>query len=161
MTNKMSKRLLGAVLMTVMLICIALAAVSCTTPTGDPVGEATVVVADKENVVSYTVPLSEIEDSGSGALALLEYLRDEEGLTVESTVGPYGVQLTRVGDIVNGEGGEYIYLYTSVEKDFDVSEYASSVEYGGKTLGNSGVGISEMSYEDGCVIFVGIYGYEY
>ena len=59
------------------------------------------------------------------------------------------------------EAGEFIYLYTSVAKDFDVSEYASTVEYQGKTLTSSGVGVSSMSVEDGAIIYITIIKYSY
>ena len=39
----------------------------------------------------------------------------------------------------------FVYIYTSVEADFDVSEYKSEVEYEGKTLVSSGKGFSEMT----------------
>ena len=50
---------------------------------------------------------------------------------------------------------EYIYLYTSVTADFDVSQYATTIDVDGKTLTNSGVGAADMTIEDGCVIYVG------
>lgn len=50
---------------------------------------------------------------------------------------------------------EYIYLYTSVTADFDVSQYAKTIDFDGKTLTNSGVGAADMTVEDGCVIYVG------
>ena len=41
-----------------------------------------------------------------------------------------------------------------MEKDFDVSEYATTVDYDGKTLTNSGVGVSQMSVKEGCTILI-------
>lgn len=59
-----------------------------------------------------------------------------------------------VDGITLGEN-EYIYLYTSVEKDFDVSQYALTVDWCGVTLTSSGVGASDMSIEAGCIIYIG------
>lgn len=52
--------------------------------------------------------------------------------------------------------GEYIYIYTSVEQDFDVSEYVQEVEYDSVTLTSSGFGADEMSIENGCIIYIGM-----
>ena len=51
--------------------------------------------------------------------------------------------------------GSYIYIYTSVEADFDVSEYRMEMDYNGKTLVSSGVGLDEMRLLDGAIIYVG------
>ena len=52
--------------------------------------------------------------------------------------------------------GEYIYIYTSVEQDFDVSEYVQEMEYDSVTLTSSGFGADEMSIENGCIIYIGM-----
>lgn len=52
--------------------------------------------------------------------------------------------------------GEYIYIYTSVEADFDVSEYVQSVEYDSITLTSSGFGADKMSIENGCIVYIGM-----
>lgn len=52
--------------------------------------------------------------------------------------------------------GEYIYIYTSVEQDFDVSENVQEMEYDSVTLTSSGFGADEMSIENGCIIYIGM-----
>lgn len=52
--------------------------------------------------------------------------------------------------------GEYIYIYTSIEQDFDVSEYVQEMEYDSVTLTSSGFGADEMSIENGCIIYIGM-----
>ena len=64
--------------------------------------------------------------------------------------------INKVGSLENNdETWEYIYLYTSVAQDVDVSEYATTVEYKGQTLTSSGVGASDMHLEDGAIIYIG------
>jgi hypothetical protein len=63
--------------------------------------------------------------------------------------------LSSVGELKqNLETGEYIYIYTSEEKDFDVSEYKKEMQYKGKTLVSSGVGSKDMTVKNGTVIYV-------
>ena len=52
--------------------------------------------------------------------------------------------------------GEYIYIFTSIEQDFDVSEYVQEMEYDSVTLTSSGFGADEMSIENGCIIYIGM-----
>ncbi len=52
--------------------------------------------------------------------------------------------------------GEYIYIYTSVESDFDVSDNATRVEYDSVSLTSSGFGADKMSIENGCIIYIGM-----
>ena len=70
----------------------------------------------------------------------------------------YGAYLTKVGSIANDSSkGKYVYVWTSVEEDFDTSAYALTVEYKGQTLTSSGLGISGMSVHDGAIIYVSYY----
>ena len=62
--------------------------------------------------------------------------------------------INAVDGITLGEN-EYIYLYTSVEKDFDVSQYALTLDWCGVTLTSSGLGASDMTLESGCIIYLG------
>lgn len=59
-------------------------------------------------------------------------------------------------DGINLGANEYVYLYTSVEKDKDVTQYALTVDWWmGTTLTSSGVGASQMTIEDGCTVLIG------
>lgn len=53
-------------------------------------------------------------------------------------------------------GSEYICLYTSVEKDFDVSQYATTLDWCGTTLVSSELGAASMTVEAGCTIYIGL-----
>ncbi len=115
------------------------------------VGKITLVVAE-EPAKEYTVDLSKLEIT-QGLMSVLEYLRDEEGLNLKIS----GTMLGEVGSLKNNaEAGEYIYIYTSVASDADVTENASAVEYNGQTLTSSGVGAADMTLSDGAVIYIGI-----
>ncbi|MGN0789824.1 MAG: hypothetical protein ACI4MY_07775 [Christensenellales bacterium] len=148
-------------------LIIALALVMCAVacqPTPEPptAGQATIVIAPLEGeATEYTVDLSDIAEGG-GVMAILDYLQDNDGLDYASEDGGYGAYLTKVGDLQqNYATGEYIYIYTSVAKDADVSQYASTVEYKGQTLTSSGVGVSSMTVEDGAIIYITIIKYNY
>ena len=145
------------------IVCLALALVLCAVacqPDMPSKGEVTVVVAPLEGeATEYKVDLSNITEGG-GVVAILDYLQANNGLEYTSEDSGYGAYLTKVGDLQQNDAtGEYIYLYTSVAKDFDVSEYASTVEYKGKTLNNSGEGVARMSVEDGAIIYITIIKY--
>ena len=82
-----------------------------------------------------------------------EYLKDKKGLTYDIS----GTMINSIGGLENDyDLGRYIYIFTSVEADFDVTEYKSEVEYDGKTLVSSGVGFNEMTLADGAVIYIGL-----
>ena len=84
-----------------------------------------------------------------------------ENVKVTELMDAEGIPYTMSGTMITGAGGltqsgnVYIYLYTSVEKDKDVTVWATELEYKGKTLVNSGVGILDMTVEDGCVVYIG------
>ncbi|MDD7350778.1 MAG: hypothetical protein PUG90_01140 [Clostridia bacterium] len=147
------------------IVCLALALVLCAVacqPDMPSKGEVTIVIAPLEGeATEYTVDLSDIAEGG-GVVAILDYLQANKGLKYTSEDRGYGAYLTKVGVLEEKpEAGEFIYLYTSVAKDFNVSEYASTVEYQGKTLTDSGVGVSSMSVEDGAIIYITIIKFNY
>ena len=116
----------------------------------DPVGNATLVIATEEMQV-YDLPLSKLSE-GKGLMPAFEYLKESEGLEYDVS----GTMINSVGGLENNyETQTYIYIYTSVEADFDVSEYKSEIEYEGKTLVSAGVGFSDMIITDGAVIYIG------
>lgn len=141
-----------------LLLIFILGGMLCACSKVDPVGEATVVLtADGESYEEYTVPLSKVNGE-LGALGLFVYLKEEEGLEYEADETAYGAYLTKVGSIANDSSkGKYVYVWTSVEEDFDTSAYALTVEYKGQTLTSSGLGISGMSVHDGAIIYVSYY----
>lgn len=62
--------------------------------------------------------------------------------------------LYKVGKL-EPEPPEYIYVYTSVESDFDVTEHATELTYNEVRLVSAGVGANDMSIVPGAIIFIG------
>lgn len=119
----------------------------------DSAGEMTLVIAG-DSIVKYEVDLDDVEIT-EGLVSVLKHLNEEEGLEYEIS----GTYLNKVGEVENNAAnaaeGKYLYIYTSVAEDIDVSQFAETVEYEGKTLTSSGVGATEMHIDDGCVIYIG------
>ena len=116
---------------------------------GSVEGYATVVL-EGEPETEYRVDLDEVE--GDTLLSVLAYLKDAEGLSYKLD----GTMLTEVGSVKQDpSAGVYLYLFTSVESDWDVSVYATTKEYGDMTLTSAGVGATEMSVCDGAVLYIG------
>ena len=110
------------------------------------------VVLGNENQTAYTVDLDEITVD-NGLFSVLDHLKKAEGLTY--SCDPSGF-LTEVGNVKQDTStGTYIYIYTSVEADQDVSQYATTMTYNGLTLISSGVGAKDMTVSDGAVIYIG------
>ena len=143
------KKILSLILALMLTLSIGLTLASCSE--NDSVGNATLVIATEEKQV-YDIPLSKLSE-GKGLLPVFEYLKAEKGLEYDID----GTMINNVGGLENDyDLGSYIYIYTSVEADFDVSEYKEEIEYDGKTLVSAGVGFNEMTLTDGAVIYIGL-----
>jgi len=148
-----------SLILALIVICSLLSISGCsdngttTTTTTTPEVKTMSLVIGTEEPTVYTVEIDKVEIT-DGLMSVLEYLKTEEGLEYASDDTGYGAFLTKVGALEQKDN-TYIYLYTSVEKDIDVSQYATTVEFEGKTLTSAGVGASEMTIEDGCIIYVG------
>ena len=113
-----------------------------------------VIGGAKEKI--YSVDFSGIEIT-EGAMSVVKHLATLGKLTYKADATGY---LTEIGDLKMDQAtATYIFLWTSVEKDFDVSEWATTKEWDGKTLTSSGLGISDMTVENGAVIYVGTVSY--
>lgn len=141
-----------------LLITIAAAAVfgltACTDPDGSDSdvfdqGAAMTLAIAEDPVREITVDISGM-DKDSDLIDVLEKC----GVSYELD----GTFLNAVGTLAP-QAPTYIYLYTSVEADKDVSQYGTTTEYGGKTLYNSGKGALDMTIEDGCTIYIGTITY--
>ena len=128
---------------------------ACINPDNDTEGTMTLVILDGENATEYVVDLAKIPsgDSSNGLIAILDYLKAGSKLTYTAEDSGYGAYLTQVGDLKQGDG-YYIYLYTDVDDDIDVSPYAMKVTYKDKEYVSSGKGVSLMSVKDGCTIII-------
>lgn len=150
---------LTLIIVTIALLCtLSLALFACTDPdtpdyaSGDTM---TLVLLEGDYVEEFTVDLEKFAASAQkseGLLAVLDYLKQTEDLTY--TTDASGL-LTQVNEIKQ-EGNKYVYLYTSVAKDEDLTQYASSIEYKGKTYPDSGVGAKDMTIEKDCVIIISV-----
>ncbi|MBD5100555.1 MAG: hypothetical protein HDT29_04720 [Clostridiales bacterium] len=131
---------------------LALTFVACIDPDNDSQGTMTLVLLNGDDAKEYTVDLSKIpsDSNQTGLMAVLDYLQSDGQLTYTEEGG----LLTKVGDLINGVDGKYIYIYTDVESDFDVSEYAVQITYKEKSYTNSGWGASQTSVKDGCTIVI-------
>ena len=89
----------------------------------------------------------------NGLLSVLDYLKAEKGLTYACDASGF---LTEVGGVKQDtSAGVYVYLFTSVVKDQDVSKYKTTQTYGDMTLVSAGVGTKDMTIENGAVIYIG------
>ena len=149
-----------AALLLLLLVAICISVVSC--GTNESVKGVITVVVENENVgtssvvdtTAYEVDLDKV--TGEGVKGVFEYLKENENLTFEMSSG----MINKLGSLYNDyTAGTYIYLYTSIEADFDVSQYKMTKEYGDITLTSSGVGIDDMHLEEGCIIYVGTISY--
>ncbi len=136
--RKISKILV--VVLCVLSICTILA--SC--GNNDTAGTMTLIVGETE----YTVDLSKVEGN-DGLFAVLRTLEKQGELTYTAN----GNFLTQVGNLQqDARAGVYLYIYTSVEEDFDVSVYATEKDYKEKKLVSSGVGADSMHVKKDCYI---------
>ncbi len=151
------KRKITSLVLALLVICSLFSMSACSgntdtaTTTVKPATMNLVIGAQSQTI--YIVELDKIE-TDKGIMPILEYLKAEKGLEYESDDTGYGAFLTKVGTLEQ-KGNTYIYLFTSVEKDRDVTEYSRVVTFEGKLLYSSGVGASEMTIEDGCTIYIG------
>ena len=150
------------------LILIVIMSISAFSACGQVVAEGTVTVVicdpDTDEMTAYTVGLSKVEDKSEGALSIIRYLISEKNLSADIASGSYGAYINSIGSIVpDTTKNECIEIYTSVKKDFAVpSEWqptVPTVDYNGKTLSSSGLGISSMTVEDGTVILFKVSSY--
>ena len=136
------------------LLFVSLAFVGCQREEKSENGFCTVIV-EGDPAIEYRVNLDKVTGE-EGLLSILEYLKAEEGLTYSADAG----FLTEIGAVKQDvTAGKYVYIWTSVEKDFDVSAYASTKEYGDTMLTSSGVGAKDMTVTDGAVIYIGLYSW--
>ncbi len=156
----MKKKLFAFAAIAVMICTMALCLCACG-GTVDKEGLMTLAVVDGDNVQEYSVDLSEIgsgDEKSAGLMVILDYLKDKGELTYTMIQSEYGAYLTQVNGIKQ-ENGIYVTLYTDVESDIDVSEYATTYNYKEKTLTSSGVGASSMNVKKGCTIVITSFSY--
>jgi hypothetical protein len=110
------------------------------------------VVLGDTNKTEYEVNLDLVKID-NGLFSVLDHLKTTKGLTYACDASGF---LTEVGGVKQDTtAGVYVYLFTSVAKDQDVSQYKSTQTYGDMTLVSAGVGAKDMTIENGAVIYIG------
>lgn len=144
------KRTIKLVALALATVLLALSLFACGKEE-EATGTMTLVIGT-EPEQAFTVNLDEVKIT-EGALSVVKHLANQGKITYEIDATGY---FNAVGGLKNdAASGTYIYIYTSIKKDFNTSAYASSKVWNGKTLTSSGVGISDMTVSDGAVIYIG------
>lgn len=109
--------------------------------------------------VEYVVELSQLEKET--AFYALKYLKDNKNVTFEYNESvSMGAWATKFGSLSQDDSTyTYIYLYTSIESDWDVGGNAIEMTYKDTKLVSSGVGLSSMKVEKDAIIYVGLITY--
>lgn len=162
----MQKRLLTWILAVVM-IAVSVCCVACTEKPSvttlenlelPKLSQNEMVVVEKVGDKEYkyfVIPLNGTEEEGlsekSTLLDVLEFIQKEFDVTLELSYG----FINKFDQLPSpGATNEYVYLYTSVEKDFDTSAWATTFDCDGTKVCTSAVGCAEMSVQKGCVIYI-------
>ena len=121
-------------------------------------GEVMVVVENADGSFEvYKTYLESVENKNEGVKGVLEHLNHQnDSLYLVMEDGAYGAFVTEIGSIKQSEGS-YVMVYTSIESDSYAG--APTVEYDGKTLYQSGVGISALKVGAGPVILFRLESY--
>ena len=130
-------------------IMLALASLVACYPESDADGEVTLVVAGDTTQV-FSVEISKIEGE-KNVLTLVEYLNNKGLLDYKTDATGFFTEIGSVKQNVKERKG--VWIWTSVEEDFDVSQSVATKEYNGKTLTSSGVGAKDMTLKDGAIIY--------
>lgn len=152
------KKILAVVLTIVLALSLAFAFAACTDDNASKEGAFKVVLMPKDGEAQvYTVDLADL-DGDYTVDAALDNIAADKGVELKYTESAAtGRYYTQIGSVVeNGSAGEYVYFYTSVEKDISVDQYATEIEYDGNKYVSSGVSASLMSVEKDCVIIISI-----
>lgn len=149
---------IAKLLAVILVLCMVLIPlVSCTKKEQNVNGYCTVVVATDPETV-YTVDLDKLGTVDEGLVSVLDYLKTNNGLTYEKTesegLGAYLTKILSLDPATVTEGYGYIQLFTSVEKDFDVTEYAVEKDYKGTKIVSSGFGASSMTIQADAIYYI-------
>ena len=151
------KRILAVMLALVLMLSLVFATAACTDDKESKEGTFKIVLIPKDGgAVEYNVDLADLNGDYT-VDAALDNIAANKGIELEYTESVTGRYYKQIGNLVeNGAAGEYVYFYTSVEKDISVDQYATEIEYDGNKYVSSGVAASQMSVEKDCVIIVSI-----
>lgn len=117
-------------------------------------GDVTVVVENADGTYDvYKTYLEDVENKDEGAKGVIEHLnkRENNPLALEMIDSTYGAYVSAIGSIKeDGASKTYVIVYTSVAADS--YDGAPTVDYGGVTMYQAGVGLSGMTVEAGTII---------
>ena len=118
-----------------------------------------ILSAEGEKDVTYQVNLDRVGE-GEGLIGLLKVLKADGKLDYTVENSDYGPFLTAVGNVrQDTDAGVYVFIWTSVAKDADTSEYATTKMYGEVKLTSSAVGAGSMTLEKDAVYCIGTIKY--
>lgn len=109
----------------------------------------------EEAVISVIIGDGEAASVTTDAKYLYGALKDlceKEGIPLEGEDGAYGFYLTRIGDLVQGDGA-YIMLYHDID-DVTLCTPGYNYEVGGKTFFSSSLGVSSLPVVDGATYLI-------
>lgn len=139
-------RMFAIAVAAVLMCAFAVAFVACDKGGEKNTGEVTVnlILGDAESVSVTT--------DEAYLYGMLQDYCAGHGIALEAEDGAYGFFLTRVGDMVNGDGS-YIMLYHDID---DVTLYTPGydMEIGGRTYHSSSLGVSQLPLRDGATYAV-------
>lgn len=165
----MKKKFLALMLILVLALSMVMMAVGCQNddPTQNPDQNGNtnandtfkvVLVAKDGTTNEYVIDMALLEGKNDGESAVMQLIGNHEvGVTWQDS--QYGKYLLKIGIVEPTESNEYVAIYTSVEKDKDVSAYAKTIDYKGTELTTSGFGISSMTVEKDCIIYFTVGSY--
>ena len=126
-------------------------------------GDISIVIENRDGTYTvYKAYLEDVSNKEEGVYGVIQYLmeREDNPLTADIVDSTYGAYVNAIGSLTpDTTKNEYVCLYTSLEKDFDTSDYCQTIEYDGIHLKTSGVGFTSMSAEKGTVILCRIESY--
>ncbi len=127
----------------VLCLCIAFLFVIAGCNQGNDL-EKTVTVVIGES--SYTVT--------TGAKYLFDVInelaqRKDDPIVLNGSWSSYGLFVTEIGTLKPANANEYIEILTTDTGHIDVTEYAHTKEYNGKTLTTASLGVSSLPLVDG------------
>lgn len=142
------KKFLAILVMLITLLTFGACEISRTV---DTEGDFTVVV-DGETDLVYSIKLEDL-DLSKGALSILLYLQETEGLNLVYENSTYGAYITEVGGLKTDSNG-YVSLFTSYQPEWDVTEWCVKAEYNGVEVATAAVGVSSMSVIKGEILYI-------
>lgn len=143
------KKTTKLLLVVLCLVCVTslILLTACNNEGNDLEKTITVVIGEGENATVSTVT--------TGARYLADVLNEmvnaeNSNLTLVGTYSAYGLYVTEIGSVKeNALKGEYVYFFTTDTEYQDITEFAVSKEYDGKTLVSAMKGVSSLPVKDG------------